>query len=194
MSNRLTFSRPFPQYYFVGFPLQPHWAPYQIRGGIMSNRHEGSVVFVVDDEPVIASTIATILHSDGFDAKSFTDPLEAFRVAHFRAPDVLLSDLAMPFLSGIELAAKIKAFCPDCKVLLFSGEVGFANRLMHDSARQERLEILQKPVHPTVLLQKIQELLDSTSVAASPRLIDQNSASKQPVQSVTTPDRAYKKR
>jgi DNA-binding NtrC family response regulator len=151
------------------------------------------VVFVVDNEPIIASTLAMILNSNGFNAMLFTDPLEAFRAAHLGVPDVLVSDVAMPFLSGLALAARIKAFCPDCKVLLFSGEVGVANRLIHESARHERLEILQKPVHPTVLLQKIQELLDSPSVVASPHLIDQNSARKRSVQSVTTSHRAYKK-
>jgi CheY-like chemotaxis protein len=160
----------------------------------MSNRSWCPVVFVVDDEPLIALTLAMVLQSSGFDATSFTDPLEALRAAHFGAPDLILSDVMMPFLSGFDLAAKVKAFCPDCKVLLLSGEVGFANRLMHDSARHERLEILQKPVPPTILLQKIQELLNSTSVAASPRLVDQNSAPKRPVQSVTIPHRGYKKR
>ncbi len=40
------------------------------------------VVFVVDDEPIIASTLAMILNSNSFNAMSFTDPLEAFRAAH----------------------------------------------------------------------------------------------------------------
>ena len=151
------------------------------------------VAFVVDDEPIVASTLAMILNSNGFNAMFFTDPLEAFRAAHFGVPDLLVSDVAMPFLSGIELAAKIKAFCPDCKVLLFSGEVGVANRLIHESARHARFEVLQKPLHPTVLLQTIQELLDLPSVAASPRLIDQNSALEAATHSMTTSHRAYKK-
>jgi DNA-binding NtrC family response regulator len=148
----------------------------------MSNRHEGMIVFVVDDEHIIASTLAMILNSNGFDARSFTDPLKALRAAHFGTPDVLVSDVAMPFLSGVELAAKIKAFCPDCKVLLFSGEVGHLNLLVHDSAGDRGFEILQKPVHPVALLQRIQELLDSPSVPTS-----------WPARGETTSRRAYKK-
>jgi FixJ family two-component response regulator len=56
----------------------------------MHNRHEGSVVFVVDDEPIIASTQAMILKWNGFDATSFTDPLEALR-PHTLEPLTLLS-------------------------------------------------------------------------------------------------------
>ncbi len=99
----------------------------------------------------------------------------------------------MPFLSGIELAAKIKAFCPDCKVLLFSGEVGFANRLMHESGTAGEVEILQKPVHPTVLLQKIQELVTSPSIAAVPILSIRIQHRERQRHSVTTSHRAYKK-
>ena len=129
----------------------------------MSNSHDGSVVFVVDDEAVIASTLATILKSNGFDATSFSDPFEALRAAHFGAPDLLLSDVAMPFLSGVELAAKIKASFPECKVLLFSGVVDL---FMHRSPQLQRFEIIEKPIHPTLLLQRIEALLDSRSSVA----------------------------
>ena len=94
-----------------------------------------------------------------------TDSLEALRAAHFGAPDLLISDVTMPFLSGFKLAAKIKAFCPDCRVLLFSGEAALIDHV-NDSEMQEWFAILPKPVHPAVLLETIQGLLDSPSVAA----------------------------
>ena len=148
----------------------------------MSNRHDESVVFVVDDEYAIASTLATILRENGFNATSFTDPLRALRASHFRAPALLISDLAMPCLSGVELATKIKAFCPDCKVLIFSSVVDL---FMHRSPQLSRFEILEKPLHPTLLLRRIEQLLDQAhSGAVSPRLTEQNSAPKVPVQSL----------
>lgn len=159
----------------------------------MNDRSWCPAVFVVDDEPLIALTLAMVLQSNGFDATSFTDPLEALRAAHFGAPDLILSDVMMPFLSGIDLAAKVKAFCPDCKVLLLSGEAVLAGHLMGDSPQHERFEILQKPVHPVALVQRIAALLESPSSAASPRAIDQNSAPKRPVQGLPAPLRAYKK-
>jgi two-component system OmpR family response regulator len=57
-------------------------------------------VFVVDDEKTIAETLVTILHLSGFAAKSFTDPREALSAALDDAPDLLLSDVMMPELSG----------------------------------------------------------------------------------------------
>lgn len=58
-------------------------------------------VFVVDDEEIIASTVAGILNMRGkFHAKAFTKPLEALSAARVEAPDLLITDVAMPLLSG----------------------------------------------------------------------------------------------
>jgi DNA-binding NtrC family response regulator len=73
-------------------------------------------VFVVDDEHVIASTLAAILKRQGYSARAFTSPLEALAAARLGAPDLLISD----GLSGVDLANQVKAQYPECKVLLFS--------------------------------------------------------------------------
>ena len=78
-------------------------------------------VFVVDDELVIASTLAAILRFHGYCAKAFTSPLEALAAARSKAPDLLITDLVVPGLSGVDFANQMKAQHPDCKILLFSG-------------------------------------------------------------------------
>jgi CheY-like chemotaxis protein len=77
-------------------------------------------VFVVDDEHVIAFTLAAILKQCGYSATSFTSPLDALAAARFIAPDLLISDVVMPDISGIDLAIQIKARYPKCKILLCS--------------------------------------------------------------------------
>lgn len=77
-------------------------------------------VFVVHDEFVVASSLAAMLRHQGFDARSFTDPLKALSAAGMEAPEMLISNFAMPLLSGSELAIQVWEFSPDCKVLLFS--------------------------------------------------------------------------
>jgi CheY-like chemotaxis protein len=115
-------------------------------------------VFVVDDEPVIASTLAAILKLHGYSATFFTSPLEAFAAAQLRAPDLLISDVAMPGISGIDLAILMKTQYPKCKVLLFSGQAETADWL--GAAREEGhdFQLLSKPVHPSAMLAKIGEL------------------------------------
>ena len=81
-----------------------------------------SVVFVVDDEVVIAKTLAIILRNEGFDAIAFHSPEQALERAKETAPDLLISDVAMPGMTGIELAIQMKSRFPQCKILLFSGQ------------------------------------------------------------------------
>jgi DNA-binding NtrC family response regulator len=117
-------------------------------------------IFVVDDEVIIASTLATILQVNGFDAVSFTEPLEALSAAHLKAPDLLITDVVMPKLSGIDLAIALKEEYPDCRVLLFSGQAATANLLQTAQLKGYDFELLSKPIHPTDFLKKIKYVAD----------------------------------
>jgi DNA-binding NtrC family response regulator len=128
---------------------------------------KGYSVFVVDDECVISSTLAIILQNQGFDTKAFTDPLEALRAACSEPPDLLITDIMMPVMSGVELAIQVKMHCPSCKVLLFSGQ-SFTGTLL-ENARSNGLnfDFLAKPVHPSVLLDKIKEVIEGSGIIPS---------------------------
>jgi len=128
-------------------------------------------VFVVDDEYFIASTLASILSLQGFDAFSFTEPLEALRAARNEAPDLLISDVVMPLVSGIELAVRVLQLCPNCKILLFSGEAATSSMLEIARTNGHNFEVLTKPVHPSDLLSKIREAVFEPSAHAAAELI-----------------------
>lgn len=117
-------------------------------------------VFVVDDEFIIASTLELILRQKGFDATSFSSPVDVLEAARSGAPDLLISDVVMPQFSGIELAIRLQQQCPHCKVLLFSGQAATAGILATARANGHNFEILGKPVHPTDLLRKIKEAIE----------------------------------
>ena len=71
------------------------------------------------------------------------------------APDFVISDVAMPGMSGVELAVQIRHRYPSCGILLFSGRASTAEVL--EAARREghAFDFLEKPVHPTDLLAKL---------------------------------------
>jgi len=117
-------------------------------------------VFVVDDETVIANTLGVILRQQGFEAHSFSLPLEALSAAREMAHDLLISDVVMPLLSGIELAIQLREVCPDCKVLLFSGQAATVSMLEAARASGHDFEVLSKPVHPADLLKKIRSVIE----------------------------------
>jgi DNA-binding NtrC family response regulator len=116
-------------------------------------------VFVVDDERVIATTLAAILHLNGFVADSFVRPFDALEAARVNAPDLLISDVMMPEISGVELAIQMKAICPACKVLLFSGQAATADLLLAARERGHDFQLLSKPIHPTELLVQVGKLV-----------------------------------
>lgn len=117
-------------------------------------------VFVVDDEHVIASTLATILRFEGFDSAGFTVPHEALEAARKEAPDLLISDVVMGQVSGIEVAIQFRQRWPECKILLFSGQSTVYGLLEDANRRGYQFELLQKPMHPVDLVRKVRSVLE----------------------------------
>ncbi len=113
------------------------------------------IVFVVDDEEIIAKTLAIILSGNGFYAKSFTDPSVVLEEARKMEPNLLITDVSMPGMTGIDLAIEMKKAYPKCKTLLFSGQASTADLL--EKARKDGHDfvLLEKPVHPADLLREI---------------------------------------
>ena len=116
------------------------------------------VVFVVDDEAVIAKSLAQVLKKNGFRALSFTNALEAFEAMRTTPPDLLISDVVMADISGTELAMCVTAAYPECKILLFSGQAAMTDLLHVTRERGHNFHLLAKPIHPTDLLQEIKKL------------------------------------
>jgi CheY-like chemotaxis protein len=113
-------------------------------------------VLVVDDERVIADTLATILNQNGYDASSVYSGKSAVERAKELVPDLVISDVFMPGdMNGIEAAINIRREVPGCKVLLFSGQAATADLLENARAEGHEFDILAKPVHPEDLLAKI---------------------------------------
>lgn len=109
-------------------------------------------VIVVDDEARIASTLVEILKGEGFEAMSASTGDGAIELARTFEPDVVLSDVILPGLNGIEVGIRISALFPKCRVILFSGQAATLD-LVKDARRQgHEFEILAKPIKPAALL------------------------------------------
>jgi CheY-like chemotaxis protein len=117
--------------------------------------HAKPRVLVADDEHVIADTLAIILNQSGFEATAVYSGEKALEMAEILKPDMLISDVIMTDLNGIDAAIKIRAMLPGCKILLFSGQAATADLLDRVRAQGHELEILAKPVHPQDLLARL---------------------------------------
>ena len=109
-------------------------------------------VLIVDDEELIADTLKLILDRNGFQASAVYDGATAIDSGRESAPDILLCDVIMPGLDGVEVAIQISTMHPACRVFLLSGQAAVEDLLHNARVRGHHFDILIKPVHPTELL------------------------------------------
>lgn len=112
-------------------------------------------VFVVDDEWMIAESLATILSRNGFQALPFHNPGLALVRAMQDPPDILLADVMMPCTTGTEMAVALLDAGHATRIVLFSGQDGAHERLRELHRRGYRFEFLEKPIHPLQLLLRL---------------------------------------
>ncbi len=100
-------------------------------------------ILVVDDEPSIAVRLAGILEEEGYEVETaFSGENAVLKAAGFE-PNLLIIDLNMGAMNGVEAATRITAILPDCRVLFFSGTSSFdelsrtaPKRLVYSFARK----------------------------------------------------------
>ena len=118
-------------------------------------------VLIVDDEHAIANSLAFILDLQGFMTRTAYSGEEGIELAYIFRPDILVSDVFMGGMTGLEAALEVKTRDPYCEILLMSGNIPEVQELQNclDDGRQ--FEILAKPIHPLDLLAKLRSLVRS---------------------------------
>ncbi len=114
-------------------------------------------ILVVDDEEVLASTMAAILDSQGYESVASFSGTDALQLSRTFRPDLLVTDLLMPGMDGVETARAIRRELPACKVLFISGQ---PMRLDEITSRfGEDVEFAAKPLQPVEMLNRISHVL-----------------------------------
>jgi DNA-binding response OmpR family regulator len=119
----------------------------------------GARILIVDDEEMIADTLSLIFRRQGYEAFTAYNGLLGLNAARDLKPNLVLSDVAMPELDGVNMAMQICNALPEVDVLLFSGQAGTMD-LLHDAEeRGYHFELLQKPVPPDEIVRKVAAML-----------------------------------
>lgn len=113
-------------------------------------------VLVVDDEPMIVQLVTMALKQNGYTVLTASGGVEALMVysSYHSKVDLVLTDVVMPGMNGVELAERIRALDPTVNILLMSGSVPEDMKLPSD------LQLLPKPFVPTQLLKIVEEALE----------------------------------
>ena len=117
----------------------------------MSQALPGFRVLVADDDRVIAKTMSQILRLSGYET------------------DMVCSDVLMGGITGIEAAIRILKIVPACRVILISGHANTAHQLDAARRKSHEFEILTKPVHPKMLLERIAAFATECTLAQTQR-------------------------
>jgi CheY-like chemotaxis protein len=116
-------------------------------------------ILVVDDEELIAHSLRDILTRAGFDTVCALSGAEAIEVAEEICPDIVISDVIMPDLDGVQTAIQIKQACPTARILLFSGQSATSDLLQRARAEGHTFDLLPKPIHPARLIAALRTLM-----------------------------------
>jgi DNA-binding NtrC family response regulator len=107
-------------------------------------------ILVVDDERSIRVTVGEFLRTSGYQVQTVEDALLAEATLKERAFDVVLTDIVLPGMSGVELLRRVRTLAPETLVLIMTGEPTIETAV--ETVRAGAYDYLAKPVSKAALL------------------------------------------
>lgn len=121
-------------------------------------------VLVVDDDRAIATTLAMILNKNGFEAVAAFSGSQALSLAHESRFDLLLTDVMMAPINGVQTAIAFRNLNPASHIFLFSGTTDAADLLLGATNAGYDFKFFLKPIHPAKIISELRAVF-----AAEPR-------------------------
>jgi two-component system cell cycle sensor histidine kinase/response regulator CckA len=122
-------------------------------------RKTAETILVVEDEEIVRELVCQVLADQGYDVLCAANGSIglALSIAHTGQIHLLITDVVMPVIGGLELARKVSAARPDVKVLYVSGYS--ESDISEQGVLEAELEFLEKPFTPQELIRKVRNVL-----------------------------------
>jgi CheY-like chemotaxis protein len=129
--------------------------------------HAGKTVLVVDDSTMIRSTVSSALVSDGFDVcGEANNGREAIELAERLSPDLVILDVSMPVMNGLEAAPQLRKVLPRSPIILYTI---YADKVVEQQLRTTQVDsVLSKREPLSRLTQEAHKLLGHDPKRRSP--------------------------
>jgi DNA-binding NtrC family response regulator len=118
-------------------------------------------VLLVDDEPGILKVLGISLADRGYRVFTAESGEEALRIFNDARPDIVLTDIKMPAMDGIELLKRIKQESPNCEVIMITGHGDM--ELAIQSLKYDASDFITKPIHDDALDIALRRALEKLS-------------------------------
>jgi two-component system response regulator PilR (NtrC family) len=115
-------------------------------------------ILIIDDEDILREDLAALLRDEGYSCRTASDGEEGVRLAEDGEPDVVLCDLVMPGIGGVEVVNRLAAARPELPVILITAHGTMETAL--EAFRAGAVDYLLKPVLPQDLIVKIRRCLE----------------------------------
>jgi two-component system response regulator HydG len=119
-----------------------------------------ATILIIDDDVTFCLMLKTLLEKNNYDVTSVFSPIEARRIIKEKHFDVVLSDMRMPEMSGLELILPIKKAMQQSQIILMTSYAEITTAIK--SIKQGAFDYISKPLNPDELLTLIKEALKST--------------------------------
>ena len=116
-------------------------------------------ILVVDDEKSIRITLREFLRAEQYQVETAESAEDAMKILSRKNFDIVLTDVIMPRVTGIELLKSIKEIAPEVEVLIMTGEPTVETA--SDAVREGALDYLSKPIRKAQLLKTVAVLAAS---------------------------------
>jgi DNA-binding response OmpR family regulator len=125
-------------------------------GAVPVGRRTGPRALVVEDETELAALVGSYLERDGFTVSLAYDGLQAVALARETRPDVVVLDLGLPSLDGVEVCRQVRTFS-DAYVVMLTARSDEVDRLIGLSVGAD--DYMVKPFSPRELVARVQAML-----------------------------------
>lgn len=114
-------------------------------------------ILVIDDEPEVLSCVVDLLRAEGLEPEGVSDSLMAAQLIQERPFDLILSDISMPNLTGLQLLALVKERSPATEVIMFTGYD--APAWVEEALEHRAFAFLKKPFALDDLMGRVRQAL-----------------------------------
>ena len=115
-------------------------------------------VLIIDDDEGVRTTLARVLQNAGCMTSTASDGPESFKLISRCEFDLVLLDIFLPKLNGVQVLREVRGRCPKLPVIMLTGHGSLQSAV--ESLRLGAIDYLQKPVDPEILVARVRIVLE----------------------------------